>query len=54
MHRLLTFRGISAVAVALAVPLAIYLINGIVEPWAFLLGAVIGVAWYILPFFPAL
>jgi hypothetical protein len=54
MQRLMTFRAISAVVVALAVPLVIYLVNGTVEPWAFLLGAVIGVAWYFLPFIPAL
>ena len=54
MQRLLTFRAISALVVALAVPLAVYFVNGTVEPWAFLLGAAIGVAWYIVPFFPML
>jgi hypothetical protein len=36
VHRLLSF------AVALAVPLAAYLVNGTLEPWMFVLGAVIG------------
>jgi hypothetical protein len=32
------------------VPLAIYLINGTVAPWAFVLGAVLGFAyWYFGP-----
>ena len=50
MQRLLTFRAISALVVALAVPLVVYLVNGTVEPWAFVLGAAIGIAWYVLPF----
>lgn len=38
-------------AIALAVPLAIYLINGVIEPWTFVLGAVIGFGvWYSTPF----
>ena len=40
-----------AVANAFAVPLAVYLVNGTVEPWAFVLGAVIGFCyWYFFPF----
>ena len=40
-----------AVAIALAVPLTIYLINGTAESWAFALGAVIGFCyWYFFPF----
>jgi len=35
------------------VPLAIYLINGAIEPWAFVLGAVIGFSyWYFGPWLP--
>jgi hypothetical protein len=41
-----------AVAIALAVPLAVYLVNGSVEAWAFGLGAVTGfVYWYYFPDF---
>ena len=40
-----------AVAIALAVPLAIYLVNGTIEPWSFILGAVIAFSyWYFFPF----
>jgi len=43
-------RAIS-VAIAIAVPAAIYLVNGTIEPWAFVLGAVAGVTyWYFGPF----
>ena len=44
-------RGIAAVTVAFGVPLAIYLVNGTIEPSAFILGAVIGFGfWYFFPF----
>ena len=40
-----------ALAIALAVPLTTYMVNGAVEPWAFVLGAVIGFCyWYFFPF----
>jgi len=49
--RLPIIHRVVAVAIALAVPLAIYLINGSVEPWAFVLGAVVGFSyWYFFPF----
>jgi len=49
-ERLRTFHAISCVAVALAVPPAIYLVNGVVEPWGFVLGGVIGFSyWYFGP-----
>ena len=51
MARLLTFRTISAVVVGLAVPLIIFVVNGAVEPWAFVLGAAIAIGWYFLPFY---
>ena len=45
-----TFHRATSVAIALAVPLAIYLINGTIEPWAFVLGAVLGFSyWYFGP-----
>jgi hypothetical protein len=48
-----TFHRATSVAIGLAVPLAIYLINGAIEPWAFVLGAVIGflllVFWSMAP-----
>jgi hypothetical protein len=41
-----------SVAVACAVPVAVYFMNGSVEPWAFVLGAVIGFSyWYFFPLF---
>ena len=46
---LLTSRTIGAVAIGLAVPLVIYLVNGAVEPWAYVLGATAGIAWFICP-----
>ena len=49
--RLPVIHRVVAVVIALAVPLAIYLINGTVEPWAFVLGAVVGFSyWYFFPF----
>ncbi len=49
--RLPVIHRVVAGAIALAVPLAIYLINGTVEPWAFVLGAVVGFNyWYFFPF----
>ena len=40
-----------SVAIALAVPLAVYLVNGTLESWAFVLGAVVGFSyWYFFPF----
>jgi hypothetical protein len=45
-HRLISF------AIALAVPLATYLISGTLEPSMIVLGAVIGFSyWYFFPFF---
>ncbi|MDR6304164.1 hypothetical protein GGQ85_001865 [Nitrobacter vulgaris] len=46
VHRLLSL------TVALAVPLAAYLVNGTLEPWMLVLGAVIGFSYrYFFPFF---
>ena len=51
MARLPVIHRAVAVAISLAVPLAVYLINGTVEAWAFVLGAVIGFGfWYFFPF----
>jgi hypothetical protein len=42
-----------AVAIGLGVPVAVYLINGTVEPSAIVLGAVMGFTyWYWGPAFP--
>jgi hypothetical protein len=55
VDRLRLFHRIMSVAVALAMPMAIYLINGTIEPWAFVLGAVVGFSyWYFGPFPPFL
>ena len=41
-----------SVAVGLAIPLLVYVLNGTVEHWTFVLGAVIGFSnWYFFPFF---
>jgi hypothetical protein len=48
------FRAVSALVVGIAVPALIYAVNGTVEPWAFVLGATIAIAWYVLPFFFAI
>jgi len=46
VHRLV------AVAIACAVPVVVYLINGSLEPWSFVLGAVVGFSyWYFFPLF---
>jgi hypothetical protein len=38
-----------AISLVFAVPLAVYSVNGVVEAWAFLLGAVTGFCyWYFL------
>jgi hypothetical protein len=45
VHRLLSL------AVAIAAPVAIYVINGTLELWTIVLGAVIGFGyWYFFPF----
>jgi len=50
LARLRTFHAVTSVAIGLAVPLVIYLVNGTIEPWAFVLGAVIGFGyWYFGP-----
>jgi hypothetical protein len=44
-------RAILSLMVAVAVPGALYAINGVLEPWMFILGAVIGFGcWYFFPF----
>ncbi|WP_425906832.1 hypothetical protein [Nitrobacter sp. TKz-YC02] len=48
--RLATVHRLLSLAVALAVPLAAYLVNGTLEPWMFVVGAVIGFS-YCFPFF---
>jgi hypothetical protein len=49
MHWLRVAHGAAATAFVPAVPLAVYLVNGTFEPWAFLLGAVMGFCfWYFL------
>jgi hypothetical protein len=51
--RLRLYHRIMSVAVALAVPMVIYLLNGTIEPWAFVLGAVIGFSyWYFRAWLP--
>jgi hypothetical protein len=53
IERLKTFHRTTSVVVGLAVPVAIFLINGTLAPWAFVLGAVIGFGyWYFGPFGP--
>jgi hypothetical protein len=50
--RLATVHRLLSLAVGLAVPIIIYLINGALEPWMLVLGAVIGFSyWYFFPFF---
>ena len=45
--RLATVHSIVSIGVALAVPCLIYLVNGALEPWMFVLGAVFGSTyWY--------
>jgi hypothetical protein len=47
------FHILSSIAIGLAVPLVIYLVNGTIEPWTFILGAVIGFGyWYWGPWLP--
>jgi hypothetical protein len=49
--RLQVLHRVTSVVIGLAVPLAVYLVNGTVEPWAFVLAAVVGfLFWYAAPF----
>ena len=53
VERLRLLHRIISVVIALAVPTAIYLINGTIEPWTFVLGAVLGFSyWYFGPWLP--
>jgi hypothetical protein len=50
--RLAIIHRLMAVAVAIAVPVVVYIVNGSLELWAIVLGAVIGFGyWYFFPFF---
>jgi hypothetical protein len=47
MNRLPAIHKAIAISFVFTVPLAVYLVNGTVEFWAFLLGAVMGFCcWY--------
>jgi hypothetical protein len=48
--RLQVAHRIIALLIGLAVPLAVYLVNGTIDTWAFVLGAVAGSTyWYFVP-----
>ncbi|MCB1412538.1 MAG: hypothetical protein KDJ76_05380 [Xanthobacteraceae bacterium] len=50
--RVAVLHRIASLVAAAAVPAALFCINGVLEPWMFVLGAVIGFGcWYFFPFF---
>jgi hypothetical protein len=50
-NRLQIFHMVISAAIGLAVPLAIYLVNGVVAPWTLVLGGIIGFSsWALVPF----
>jgi hypothetical protein len=51
-QRLAATRAILSLIIAAGAPVALYFVNGVLEPWMFILGAVIGFGcWYFFPFF---
>lgn len=49
-NRFRTAHRLISVGIALAIPVTVYLVNGVAEPWTFVLGAVIGFSyWYFFP-----
>lgn len=46
-----TIHRLTSLAVAVAIPVVIYIVNGTLELWTVVLGAVIGFGyWYFFPF----